>query len=219
MWKQKRYVVWDGKKTGIFPSWEECEAAVKWFSGAKYKSFESVALAQQALAEWSEQYYKKSPSVPLQQRGKPDGERKKYQGWFESAFEKKSIAVDAACSGNPWVMEYQGIDLQSWKQIFHQKFDNGTNNIWEFLALVHALGYLEAYALDDIFVYTDSKIAMHWVAQKKCKTQADVSEELQAVISRAEMWLKHNYSSKHEKKILKRKTSEWWEIPADFGRK
>ncbi len=77
------------------------------------------------------------------------------------------------------------------------------------MALVHALVYLEENSLSDVFVYTDSKIAMNWVAQKKCKTQAAISEELQAVISRAEDWLKYNYSIKLEKKILKRKTSEW----------
>ncbi len=213
--KQKRYVVWEGKKTGIFSSWEECEAMVKGFSGAKYKSFESVALAQQALAEWSEKHYSTASWWVWWSKNK------KKLSWEtdDLPFEKKSIAVDAACSGNPWIMEYQGIDLQSWKQIFHKKFNTWTNNIWEFLALVHALGYLEEKKLDDIFIYTDSKIAMRWVAQKKCKTQADVSEDLQEVITRAEMWLKNNYSAQQEKKILKRKTSEWWEIPADFWRK
>ena len=47
-------------------------------------------------------------------------------------------AVDAACSGNPGPMEYQCIDLQTGAQVFHYGPIHGTNNIGEFLAIVHA---------------------------------------------------------------------------------
>lgn len=203
--QQKRYVVWKWKKTWIFSSWEEVETLVKWFSGAKYKSFDSVILANQAFSDWSQQYY----SLPT----------KKKISWKTNIlpFQKNSIAVDAACSGNPWIMEYQGIDLVSGKQIFYKKFDNWTNNIGEFLALVHALSYLENIWSSDIYIYTDSKIAMSWVKQKICKTQAQISYTLQEVITRAEQWLQVNTID--EQKILKWKTSERGEIPADFGRK
>ena len=133
-------------------------------------------------------------------------------------FFAESIAVDAACSGNPGEMEYRGIDLQTWNEIFHEKFKIWTNNIGEFLAIVHWLNYLWD---DDRLIYSDSRIAISWVNQWKCKTQinatwsSDFSRTLNA-IERAEKWLKENWI-KH--KILKRNTEDWWEIPADFGRK
>ena len=52
-------------------------------------------------------------------------------------------AVDAACSGNPGPMEYQAIDLATGAQVFHFGPMHGTNNIGEFLAIVHALALLD----------------------------------------------------------------------------
>ena len=57
---------------------------------------------------------------------------------------KESIAVDAACSGNPGNMEYRGVYTKTKEQIFHQgPFPQGTNNIGEFLALVHGLAFFK----------------------------------------------------------------------------
>jgi ribonuclease HI len=133
-------------------------------------------------------------------------------------FFAESIAVDAACSGNPGEMEYRWIDLQTWDEIFHEKFKIWTNNIGEFLAIVHWLNYLWD---DSRVIYSDSRIAISWVNQWKCKTQvktngtSDFSRTLDA-IERAEKWLEENWI-KH--RILKWNTEDWWEIPADFGRK
>lgn len=52
-------------------------------------------------------------------------------------------AVDAACSGNPGPMEYRGIDLATGAMLFHFGPMKGTNNIGEFLAIVHALALME----------------------------------------------------------------------------
>ena len=38
-------------------------------------------------------------------------------------FVKESIAVDAACSGNPGELEYRGVDLQTGEEIFRQRFE------------------------------------------------------------------------------------------------
>ena len=130
-----------------------------------------------------------------------------------------SLAVDAACSGNPGTLEYRGVDTETKQQHFHQgPFPEGTNNIGEFLAIVHGLALLKRQN-SDIPIYSDSKIAINWVKAKWCRTNLDQTEnntELFTLIDRAEQWLKNNT---YPNKILKWDTPLWGEIPADFGRK
>ena len=55
-----------------------------------------------------------------------------------------ALAVDAACSGNPGVMEFRGVIADTGTEVFHRgPFVQGTNNIGEFLALVLGLAYQE----------------------------------------------------------------------------
>lgn len=127
-------------------------------------------------------------------------------------------AVDAACSGNPGRMEYRGIDLATGAQVFHFGPIHGTNNIGEFLAIVHALALMEREGIRKT-IYSDSYNAILWVSKKKCKTTLARDEQtarLFDIITRAEFWLRtHNI----QVPIMKWETSEWGEIPADFGRK
>ncbi len=127
-------------------------------------------------------------------------------------------AVDAACSGNPGPMEYRGIDLATGQQVFRFGPVHGTNNIGEFLAIVHALALMEQRGLRKA-IYSDSYNAILWVNKKKCKTKLvrdAKTEPLFQVIARAERWLAtHNYSTP----IIKWETKRWGEVPADFGRK
>ena len=128
-------------------------------------------------------------------------------------------AVDAACSGNPGPMEYQCIDLQTGAQVFHFGPVQGTNNIGEFLAIVHALALMEKQGIKDKVIYSDSYNAILWVKKKKCKTtltRNSATEQLYQIIARAEQWLMtHNVTTP----IIKWETKQWGEIPADFGRK
>lgn len=197
----KFYVIWEGKEQWIFTSRDECKDFVVWVKWAKYKSFSSLSQAEEALGNGFEQYYKKE---------------KRYEK--EIPFEKNSIAVDAACSHNPGLTEYQWIDLVTGEKVFHQKLWEATNNIGEFLALVHWLSYLKNKNSDKA-LYSDSKHAMNWILQWKCKTnfkKTEANKEIFNVIKRAEDWLKNNDFITN---ILKRDTKNWWEIPADFGRK
>ncbi len=127
-------------------------------------------------------------------------------------------AVDAACSGNPGQMEYQGIDLATGAQVFHFGPVFGTNNIGEFLAIVHALALMERQGIQKT-IYSDSYNAILWVNKKKCKTTLErtpKTEPLYQIIARAEMWLRtHGVRTP----IIKWETQQWGEIPADFGRK
>lgn len=128
-------------------------------------------------------------------------------------------AVDAACSGNPGPMEYQCIDLATGAQVFHFGPIHGTNNIGEFLAVVHALALMERRGITGKAIYTDSRTALAWVRKRQCKTTLRRTPGLQPlfdIITRAERWL-HTHTSAVE--IIKWDTEQWGEVPADFGRK
>lgn len=127
--------------------------------------------------------------------------------------------MDAACSGNPGVMEYRGVSLWNNQEIFHFKCELGTNNIGEFLAIVHALALLQQKGIPDMPIYTDSQTAISWVRNKKCKTKLEQNPRtlsLFNLIQRAEAWLQ---SHTWQNPIIKWPTEQWGEIPADFGRK
>lgn len=219
--KQKYYVVWQGNQPGIYDSWAECEKQIKGVAGAKYKSYESRTLAEQAFRIGPELA---ASVVERQTQGAcilgVDDEgmtvvRSNVQG---PKPELDAIAVDAACSGNPGVMEYQGVYVASRTQLFHYKAPVGTNNIGEFLAIVHGLAYLKKNNLKQV-LYSDSVNAINWVRAKQCRTKLALTPEtapLYEVIRRAEAWL-HNNSYSTE--IRKWDTDHWGEIPADFGRK
>lgn len=132
----------------------------------------------------------------------------------------EGISVDAACSGNPGILEYRGVINRTKKEIFRiGPFTRGTNNIGEFIALVHGIALLKKEKKEDLPIYSDSNVAMSWIKKKRCKTKLhfnDDNEELLKVIKRAEEWLDNNT---FKNKILKWETKSWGEIPADFGRK
>lgn len=135
------------------------------------------------------------------------------------AVEANAWAVDAACSGNPGPMEYQAIDLQTGAQVFHFGPMHGTNNIGEFLAIVHALALMEKQGIKNMAIYSDSYNAILWVQKKQCKTKlarTPQTEKLFQIVARAENWLRtHNVQTR----IMKWETKQWGEVPADFGRK
>ena len=209
--KKKYYTVWKGHHTGVFESWDDCKAQIKDFQGAQYKSFATFEAAKKALKGNYKDYIGKAKKfnselteVQLKKIGQPN---------------YNSISVDAASSGNPGKMEYRGVDTKTKKQLFIQgPFEEGTNNIGEFLALVHGLAFLKNKNSNRI-IYTDSRTALSWVKKKNCNTKFERSkknEHLFELIDRAVNWLKTNtYSTT----IVKWETKAWGEIPADFGRK
>ena len=208
MKKRKFYVVWSGVNPGVYDSWEECKLQVTGFENAIYKSFESNATAREA--------YENGHTAYLQST------KKKQLTNIQSAtipYITNSLAVDAACSGNPGLMEYRGVHVATGKEWFRiGPYQQGTNNIGEFLALVHGLALMKKEKID-LPLYSDSRNAILWVKQKKCKTKLErtaINEPVFNLVERAEKWLNEN---KYTTSILKWETSEWGEIPADFGRK
>lgn len=203
----KFYVVWVGRNPGIYRSWDECQVQINGFDGARFLSFTDEIEAVKAFRGnmWSYLGKKKSNEKLMEKN--------------QEGIVWESISVDAACSGNPGVMEYQCVYTKSRKRIFHGgPFEEGTNNIGEFLALVHALALLKEKG-KRLPIYTDSETARAWVRNKQAKTKLEQTPnnvKLFDLIHRAENWLKNNL---WETPILKWNTEKWGEIPADFGRK
>ncbi len=247
--KPKFYVVWKGRKTGVFSSWEACAAQVQGFPDAQYKSFTSRAAAEQALR-----------GKYAAQVGKPvsSGE------WLFAPNPPvaESVVVDAACSGSPGRLEYRGVDLHSGKEVFRQgPYENGTNNVGEFLAIVHALALLEGqgsalprapsrkrfgmisrnrdyhagirpttprpgrdsglYAGTGTTtpVYSDSETAIAWVKAKQCNTELAADETNASLFELINRAEEWLAEHKTTNPVLKWDTKAWGEIPADFNRK
>ncbi|MEI8203429.1 MAG: ribonuclease H family protein [Bacteroidota bacterium] len=210
MSKNKFFVVWEGKEPGIYRSWDECKRQIHGYEGAIFKGFATEAEAREAMVSPCWDYIGKNAKPK-----KPSAEEIARVGMpnFES------ISVDAACSGNPGLMEYRGVYTKTGEQIFHQgPFKDGTNNVGEFLALVHGLAFLKQKN-SSLQVYTDSKTALAWIKTGKAKTKLEKNEAnavLFDLIQRAEKWLAEN---EYSTPVLKWETEVWGEIPADFGRK
>ena len=209
--KKKYYTVWKGHNTGVFETWDDCKAQIKDFDGAQYKSFATFDAAKKALKGNYFDYIGKNKTfkselneLQLKKIGQPN---------------YNSISVDAASSGNPGKMEYRGVDTKTKKQLFIQgPFEEGTNNLGEFLAIVHGLAYLKQRNSNKI-IYTDSKTAISWVKKKNCNTKLERNNKNKPVfdlVDRAVKWLKEN---NYTTTIVKWETKAWGEIPADFGRK
>ena len=210
--KAKFYVVWQGRESGIYDSWAACEAQVKGVA-AKYKGFATRVEAEQAWIDGAEKHI---AQMPRSYSSKSDMQLAITD---IPAIQLPAIAVDAACSGNPGLMEFRGVIADTGLQVFHRgPYMGGTNNIGEFLAIVLGLAYLKQHQLPWA-LYSDSKIAIAWIRQKQCKTNIEwnaQNQELFVAVRAAEKWLhEHTWTTP----IYKWDTKHWGEIPADFGRK
>lgn len=211
--RRKFYVVWNGHHTGVYDSWAECKLQIEGYPNARYKGFPSQ---EEAIAAY---------------RGDPAEEARlitaiaahiddhiNYEAIPEIVTD--SIAVDGACAGNPGMMEYRGVDVMTGAELFHVgPLPGGTNNIAEYLALVHAIAWLQQRGLDRMTIYTDSVTGLSWLRRRAANTTVTpnaTNAKVMELVARANIWLKtHRYSNP----VLKWQTEKWGEIPADFGRK
>ena len=210
MAKSKFYVVWQGRTTGVFDNWEACKAQVFEFENAKYKSFETKQEAEKSFLMGYQKYFNSTTDV-----------RKSNSFIFPDATAPilNSLSVDAACNMVTGQMEYQGVHTGTKELWFKQgPFPKASNNIGEFLALVHGLALLKQKEIN-MPIYSDSITAIAWVRNKKHKSIVLPTEENEVIfdlLTRAETWL---YNNSFKTPIIKWNTQKWGEIPADFGRK
>lgn len=206
------YGVWSGKQTGVFETWAECSAQVSGFKGAQYRKItaNTLADAQKVFEQESYQEGVKAKTETASTAVKP------VQKGPDIAF---ALTVDGA--DNSVESEYQAVWYPSREPAFKSKvFKGGTNNIAEFLGLVHAIRYLHETKKGTV-IYTDSMTALAWVRNKRANTTAGqtgrLTEELKHLIGEAEAYLLTNGIGDIE--LHKWDTKQWGEIPADFGRK
>ena len=216
MAKKKYYVVWQGTEPGVYDNWPDAQLRVKGFAGARFKSFGSLDEARMAFKDGPPQ----TGSPGTSSERKSAGRTSQNASRLPAEVRLPAWSVDAACSGVPGPMEYRAVDLSSGKALFHQgPYPDGTNNIGEFLALVHALALLRKAGDATTMVYTDSRTALAWLRQGQAKTtlkRSAANQPLFQLLYRAEQWLKEN---KGPYPVRKWETDKWGEIPADFGRK
>ncbi len=207
------YVVWQGRTPGIYDSWEACEAQVKGADGARYKGFATLPEAQQAFAASPDDYIQRKPKEE-----NPKSEIINQKSEITNPL-LPALAVDAACSGNPGLMEFRGVVADTGTEVFHRgPYPAGTNNIGEFLALVLGLAYLKKHNLP-WNLYSDSRTALAWLRKGHAETKlvcTAENQELFLMLRKAEQWLHDNTWTTT---VLKWDTEHWGEIPADFGRK
>ncbi len=218
--EKKYYVVFSGRKPGVYDDWADAEEQIRDYPGARYKGYHSAAEAAEAFRKSSSgadgndlaRILLENNSRRLPATGKPD-----YMTIPE--IDLDAWAVDASCLGNPGRMEYQGVELLTGRTLFRiGPFDDATNNIGEFLAIVHAMALM---AREGKFhnIYSDSVSGMAWVRTRKVKTQLKPTPRNAKVfelMARAVTWLNtHQFPAK----VMKWQTDQWGEIPADFGRK
>lgn len=210
MVQEKFYVVWVGRKSGIFSNWEECNKQVYRFPNAEYKSFQNRKAAEVAFKNGTE----KNISI---------GSSKKLSKTVMQLIFKtpvlESISVDGAWNTSTGVVEYQAVCTETKAVLFKQgPYEDGTNNIAEFLAIVHGLVYCKSKK-SNIPIYSDSKTAIVWVRNKRVRTsliKTNRNNQLFLQLERAIRWLNNN---SYKNPILKWETKNWGENPADFGRK
>ena len=214
MSKQKFYVVWAGRKPGIYNTWAECQEQTNQYVDAKYKSFSSKEEAEQAFHDgWQKHWGQKGAAKPIQQKQESLVKNK------TENIDMDSISVDVGCSGNPGIVEYKGVDTQTGELLFyHGPIQKGTNNLGEFIAIIHGLAYLKEKGSNKT-VYSDSRTALSWLKKKEINSNLvrdSSTKEIWELADRALNWLRSNT---YENKVLKWNTEAWGEIKADFGRK
>lgn len=209
--KHKFYVVWHGRQTGVFLTWDECKEQIHGFPSAKFKAFPSLDLATEAF---------KNPDIgKLISVQKIEKELTPEQILLIGEPILPSISVDGAWNTATGLIEYQGVDTETQKVIFRKgPFEDGTNNLAEFLGIIHALAYCKQKKLL-LPIYSDSRNAINWVRDKEPRTKhprRGTNIKLFEIVDRATKWLMEN---DYPNEVLKWETRAWGENPADFGRK
>lgn len=221
--KRKYYVVWEGHAPGIYDSWDECRQQIEGFPGAKYRSYPNLADATEAFRGDPKEQLAMMRSIMRHRQTIlppeiPGTKLRDYSVVPEIRLD--AIAVDGACAKNPGPMEYRAVEVATGREIFHVgPLQGGTNNIAEYLAIIHAAALLHKQGNYTTPIYSDSRTAQSWVRKRHSNTKIEptaANAQVLALLERANAWMAANDIVNP---LLKWDTDSWGEIPADFGRK
>lgn len=227
---KKFYAVIMGRNPGVYDNWEDALEQIINYPNAQYKAYptpEEATIAYRKATRLEEvmELGRLIQNSNARQQTKTEETMKKQIGvgkpdYFSfQEIDMNAWAVDASCMGNPGVMEYRGVELKTGKEIFRAgPFPDATNNIGEFLAIVHALALMFQRG-EKHNIYTDSVSGMAWVRRKNVRTtltETPRNRRIFELMGRALAWLN---THSIDVRIMKWQTEIWGEIPADFGRK
>lgn len=214
---RKFYVVWEGREPGIYDNWDDCQEQVEGYPGAKYKSYTSQTAATEA--------YRGDPARQLtfaRELGKHIGAAAKVDYTAIPGIRLDAVAVDGACSRNPGPTEYRGVRVADGVEIFRMgPFDGGTNNLGEYIAIIHMAALLDKRGDHSTPIYSDSRTALSWVRAGHSRStviSGPGNARIMELLRRADSWLAA-HGGRIANPLLKWDTDNWGEIPADFGRK
>lgn len=221
--KRKFYVVWVGREPGIYEDWDDCQAQVAMFPGAKYKAFDSQTAATIAFRGDAQEEGSIIRAIADHNAAAAVATTAGSPSLFTiPEINPNAIAVDGACSncGGKGAIEYRGVWVATGQELFHVgPLAEGTNNVAEYLALVHALAYLYQRNDSQTPIYCDSVTARSWVRNHGHRSKLEPTKEnrrLFELLARADNWVQ---THRFQNPILRWDTERWGEIPADFGRK
>lgn len=161
---RKSYVVWAGRKPGVYDSWPECHRQIIGFKGAKFKSFPSQELAEEAFQS-PEKFVDVSGVKSVSNGGvKPTTEELTRDYTY-------AIFCDGSCHPNPGPSGTGMAVFESGqlKDAFYGCFNvEGTNNTAELMGILQALDYVDVLVsdygfLDNVVIYCDAKYALNAV--------------------------------------------------------
>ena len=226
----KYYVVFRGFNPGVYDDWDDVKEQTNGFPGAVFKGYSSSEEATEAYRNFTgiEDRAELLRLISHPRENTPgnnfSGSNNKRQNPLNFYIENPEIdtdawAVDASCLGNPGKMEYRGVSLKTGQVIFQKgPFEDATNNIGEYLALVHAMALMNQRG-EWHNIYSDSRTAISWWRNKMVKTKLKPTPrntKIFELLARASVWVNtHRFPAK----VMKWDTEKWGEIPADYGRK
>ncbi|NKF50755.1 ribonuclease HI [Shewanella sp. WXL01] len=164
---KKFYVVWQGRKPGIYDNWNEAKAQVDKFAGAKYKSFPSFAEAKAAFGQAADKSIGQASKTVKPSAAKPKAGVSEHQvvlGQYDVV-----LYTDGGCDPNPGqagsgVAEYQsGVLTNLWYGLYNP---NGTNNTAELNALTQALQMAQQASAQgkSVKIFSDSQYSINCIS-------------------------------------------------------
>ena len=199
MAKKKYYVIWEGRQTGIFEDWPTAQASVAGHKGAKYKGFETRALAEEAFSQAPEK------SIVAKKSSKTSKKRPAFE--LDERFDIH-IYCDGGCDPNPGpaasgVVVYRSGNINA---KYHGLYHQGTNNTAELNAL------FEAMKLADGLIKQGNKVQI----------LSDSSYSVKAITQWAAGWQRKNWTrGKNEvlanAELIKKMYACFVQLPADLS--